>query len=35
MKQNSKELLELKLQELELNYSYIVKVNDEKEQQKQ
>lgn len=30
----NKGLLELKLQELELNYSYIVKLNDEKEQQK-
>lgn len=30
----SNELLELKLRELELNYSYIVKSNDEKEQQK-
>lgn len=29
-----KGLLEFKLQELELNYSYIVKVNDEKEQQR-
>ncbi|WP_430610744.1 hypothetical protein IGL01_000679 [Enterococcus sp. DIV0340] len=30
----NKRLLEFKLQELELNYSYIVKVNEEKEQQK-
>lgn len=32
--QMSNKLLEIKLQELELNYSFIIKTNDEKEQQK-